>query len=190
VEVAEISVRQEGLDKQVGNVLNLISRKVGAAQFGFEIVKDLSELATKLKTKDHEHNHLQLYAKVNGKNVLFTDAFEDLHTLVDLLRKRFQKIVSDKKVDFTIGSVFIDTKVIVPTITGIPLVYKLNDNGILQINGQVDSSNNRKHFIVSRSIIAGIQASIKLKLKDQKLGYEYDGKLAFIPNIDVEVSIA
>src|SRR5690606_8910731 len=36
-------------------------------------------------------------------------------------------------------------------------------------------------------LVAGITGSLKLKLKDQKLGYEYDTKLAFTPNIDVEV---
>lgn len=171
----------------MGNVLNVIARKITPTQFGFEVVKDLSELIAKLKKKEHEHNHLQVYVKVNGKNVIFTDAFEDLHTLVDLLRKRVEKIVADKKVDRTIGSVLIDTKVIVPSITGIPLIYQLNDNAILQINGEVDSSNNKKHVILNRSLVAGIQGSIKLKLKDQKLGYEYDAKLAFTPNIDLEI---
>jgi len=187
VEVAEISVRQEGLDRQVGNVLNLVARKINPTQFGFEVVKDLSELAAKLKKKDHEHNHLQVSGKVNGKNIIFTDAFEDLHTLVDLLRKRVEKVISEKKVDRTLGSVLIDTKVIVPTVTGIPVIYKLNDNVVIQINGEVDSNGNKKHFILNRSLVAGISASIKLKLKDQKLGYEYNAKVAFTPNIDVEV---
>ena len=187
VDVAEISIRQEGLDRQVGNVLNVVSRKITPSQFGFEVVKEISELIAKLKKKEHEHNHLQVAGKVNGKNILYTDVFEDLHTLIDLVRKRVEKIISDKKVDGTLGSVLVDTKVIVPTVTGIPLVYKLNDNVVLQINGEVDSNGNKKHFILNRSLIAGITASMKLKLKDQKLGYEYNGKLAFTPNIDFEL---
>lgn len=171
----------------MGNVLNLVARKISPAQFGFEAVKHLSEIINKLKQKDHEHNHLQISGKVNGKNILFTDAFEDLHTLVDLLRKRFEKIIADKSIDRTIGGVLIDTKVIVPTVSGVPVVYKLNDNFVLQINGKVDSKDKAKHFIINRSLVAGIQASIKIKLKDQKLGYSYDAQLALTPNIDAEV---
>lgn len=164
-----------------------MSRKINPSQFGFELVKDLSALVEKLKKKDHTHNHLQLSAKVNGKNILFTDAFEDLHTLVGLLRKRIEKVIAEKSVDRTIGGVLIDTKVVVPTVSGIPLVYKLADNFVLQMNGEVSKEGNKKHVIINRSLIAGIRASVKLLLKEHKLGFEYNGKLALTPNYDMEV---
>lgn len=182
-----MSVRQEGFDKQVGNVLNVMARKISLSQFSFELVKDLSAIVEKLRKKDHTHNHLQMSAKVNGKNILFTDAFEDIHTLVDLLRKRIEKVIAEKNVDRTIGGVLIDTKVVVPTVSGIPLVYKLADNFVLQYNGEVSKDGNKKHIILNRSLIAGIRASVKLLLKEHKLGYEYNGKLALTPNYDMEV---
>lgn len=182
-----MSVRQEGFDKQVGNVLNVMARKISPSQFSFELVKDLSAIVEKLRKKDHTHNHLQMSAKVNGKNILFTDAFEDIHTLVDLLRKRIEKVIAEKNVDRTIGGVLIDTKVVVPTVSGIPLVYKLADNFVLQYNGEVSKDGNKKHIILNRSLIAGIRASVKLLLKEHKLGYEYNGKLALTPNYDMEV---
>ena len=166
--------------------MNLISGKISPSQFGFEVFQDFFELVNKLKKKDHTHNHLQVYVKVNNKNVLFTDTFEDLHTLAELVRKRIEKVSSEKKVDQTIGAVLIDSKVIVPSITGIPLVYKLNNNVVIQINGEVNSADNKRRLTLNRSLIQNLQASLRLKLKDQKLGYEYNAQLAFTPNIDVE----
>ena len=186
-EVAEISVRQEGLDEQVGNVLKLVSRKIRPDQFGMQAVKHLADMASNLKKKGHKHNHLQITAKINGKNVLFTDAFEDIHTLADLIAARVEKVIKDKKIDRTIGGVLIDSKVVVPTISGLPLIYKLEDNFVIQLNGMAEKKDNKRHYILNRSLVAGIHASVKLKLKDTKMGYEYDGKLSLTPHLDVEV---
>lgn len=186
VNVVEISLRQQGLDKNVGNVLNVLQRKISPAEFGVTTVKHIAELIGNLRKADHTHNHLQWSVRLNGKNVIFSDAFNDLHTTIDLVKARIKKLVDEKSVDRTIGGVLIDTKVVVPTITGIPLVYKLDDNFVWQANGKYSSEGKKRKIVVNHSFNVGVLGSIKLKLKENKIGYEYNANLLFSPHFDVD----
>ena len=182
----EVQLYQDGLDQQTGNILNFLSKKVSPAQFGFQAVKDVMNFVKKIQKKDHTHEHLQIGVKVNDKNVFFGDVFEDGCKLFELLQKRARRIMDEKKVDLTMGGVLIDTKVLVPTISGIPLVYKLVDNAIVQVNAQVVSSDKKVNLDLNHSVNFGLQAGVKLVLKDQKMGYEYDSKLSFTPELNID----
>lgn len=186
-DVFEVALHQEGLDPNVGNILNLLARKVSPAEFGFQTVRHLSDLAKKLKDPKHTHNTLQATWKVNGKNVIFSDVFNDLHNFVDLIRQRVEKVIEEKAVDRTVAGVLIDSKVVVPSISGVPVVYKIDDNFLSNINGKVKSEPNKKNLILNHSAVFSLKTSALMVLSNNKVGYDYEAKLAVTPILDVDV---
>lgn len=184
--VVEVQLYQDGLDPQVGNILNLLGRKISPVQFGVQAIKDIVAFLKKLQKKDHAHQHLQTTVKLNNKIVFFGDAFEDFHRVLDMLRARVEKIRNEHKIDRTIGGVLLDSKVLVPTITGIPLAYRLSDNFIVQLNAMFNKDEKKLNVDLNRSLVVGVLASAKMLLKNNKLGYEYESRLAFTPQMNFD----
>lgn len=183
--MAEVQLFQKGFDKELNNLMAFLKKRT--LNSGVQFFKDFLQFVSKLR-KDHDHSshHLRLNVKVNGKNVVFTDVFDDLHKTVDLLRKRYEKVMEEKKVDRTAGGVLLDSKLALPTITGLPLLYKFGDNFVVQYNGEVNHADNTDNLKVNLALVAGLHGGVKLKVKDTKMGYEYDGKLAYTPRLNVD----
>ncbi|KPM11048.1 Sar s 14 allergen (apolipophorin-like protein) [Sarcoptes scabiei] len=184
-DLVEIQLYQNGLDTEMGNLIDVMEKKSFASMAS--LVKDIVKMLMQLRKK-HEHNgHLKMAMKVNGKNVMFGDVFEDLHALADLVRKRLEKIVNEKKVDRTIGGVMFDSLVVVPLVNGLPLLYKTENNYLLQYNGEVSGEKGKRNVKLNLSLVSGMIGGAKIKVKDEKMAYLYQAKWAYTPHLDFDI---
>ncbi|KAH7640192.1 apolipophorin [Dermatophagoides farinae] len=158
-EIVEIQITQNGFERELTNAMALMEKK------SFQSIMQF----------------------INGKNVYYTDVFQDLKKMKELIIKRAEKIINEKKVDRSIGGVLLDSKLVLPTITGLPLMYKFGDNFLIRYDGEFSGEKGDRHIKLNGGVVAGVYGQMKLLVKDQKMGYEYDGKLAYTPMLDMDI---
>ncbi|OTF70165.1 Group 14 mite allergen-like protein (Apolipophorin-like) [Euroglyphus maynei] len=165
--------------------MSLLEKK--SFQSVMQFVRDTLKMLAQIRKNADDNHHMKVSVKVNGKNVYYTDVFQDLKKLKELLVKRAEKIINEKKVDRSIGGVLLDSKLALPTITGLPLIYKFGDNFVLRYDGEFSGEKGDRHIRLNGGVVAGFYGRVKLLVKDQKMGYEYDGKLAYTPLVDMDI---
>lgn len=184
-EIVEIQITQNGFERELTNAMALMEKK--SFQSIMQFVRDTLKMLAQIRKNADDNHHMKITVQINGKNVYYTDVFQDLKKMKELIIKRAEKIINEKKVDRSIGGVLLDSKLVLPTITGLPLMYKFGDNFLIRYDGEFSGEKGDRHIKLNGGVVAGVYGQMKLLVKDQKMGYEYDGKLAYTPMLDMDI---
>ena len=184
----EVQIRQKGLSDHIHKIL---SKGIGGPEILAQLSEEALELISFLKDPSHKHTAiLQLSVRISGSNLIFVDTFEDLHTVIQLLREKMRELYNSDKVDIVRAASLLDQQVEVPAILGFPLMWHLNETIVVGMKAEhswTDSGNTKvRNVRSSRSYLEELSAGVSVKVRNYRPGAEYKLRVELNPTTDAQ----
>jgi len=210
LQLIEFTFRQSGYDKVIESALKIPSKanyfKILSEIFeSFKseqqnndqsvksdnpIEKTKKKLMSIFKSVNNQQNSqpfAQIYLKIDGKSIIVFDLvndFDKFEALYEQIRKQFEQRVQFER---AIAMIVSDTRIRIPTLTGIPVEINFNASFAAALKANVELNDNLWDVSLRPSISGQMIAGIGLSVPDAQRGLVYVGEAWSAPVIDFKV---
>jgi hypothetical protein len=200
LQLIEITLRQNGFNNIIENVF-----KQNSNQNYFNLFKEIIEsfksnsnsnqnenvLKSFAKTlrlnQNSNQNFAQIFIKFDGKSIFVFDLLNDFENFEQIFAKIKQQYNSRQEFSRAIALVLSDTRVRIPTLTGIPIELNLNASLASSIKANVQMNDRLIEVGLRPSVSAQMSAGIGLSIPSAQRGLVYVGEVWSAPIIDFKI---